>query len=196
VKQDDSLAGERTGEPGGLPVYSSDARKLLRQMVQHEDELRNQRLGYFLTLNGFLFAGLGFAWKSADAKALVTVLALLGFAISLSAFASMNLSTAAIKYLRDRDPASQDPASQDPARPVSVQSPLGDSVADKDSIDNREVLSIPVAISSWQVSKRGQSPKNRLVNRLKLKSLQPWDALPTFLSCAWLAILVVGWVTL
>jgi hypothetical protein len=38
-------------------------------MIQLEDVLRDQRLGWRFALNGFLFAALGFAWNSSDAAA-------------------------------------------------------------------------------------------------------------------------------
>jgi hypothetical protein len=50
-----------------------DYRAVIRSMIQHEDQLRAQRLGWLLTLNGFLFAALGFAWNSDAAEWLIVI---------------------------------------------------------------------------------------------------------------------------
>lgn len=105
-------------------VQSPTDQEILRKMIQHEDDLRNQRLGYYLTLNGFLFAGVGFAWKMSSERALVIVFAAAGMLMALSTLVAMRLSTAAIAYLRGRDPASIKGHSPDPnmSIPVAVSS--------------------------------------------------------------------------
>jgi hypothetical protein len=85
------------GQDGNL---SRAERDVLRQMIRHEDQLRNDRLGWLLTLNGFLFAALGFAWDGNDSAGLVFVLALLGVTIGASALAAMKVSHIAIAGLR------------------------------------------------------------------------------------------------
>jgi hypothetical protein len=146
-------------------VISPEARALLRQMIQHEDDLRNQRLGYFLTLNGFLFASLGLAWHAGDGRAIVVVLGIAGSLISVSAYASMVLSNRAIRYLRKRDPASLDP----------------EFVPTAGVGHDGEIASIPVAIS-------GSLVKQGWV----LKHLQPWILLPVVLGGSWIAVLIIG----
>ncbi len=73
-------------------------------MIQHEDDLRNQRLGYLLTLNGLLFTALAFAWKAQAARPLVLLLAGMGIVTAASGYGSMKSSDVAIRALRDRAP--------------------------------------------------------------------------------------------
>lgn len=86
--------------------WARDRERILREMIRHEDSLRDNRLGYLLTFNAFLFAGLAFAWKNSDA--LITVLALVGLAVGISAEAGQITSNKAVTKLRklaeDADP--------------------------------------------------------------------------------------------
>jgi hypothetical protein len=70
------------------------------QLVHHEDELRDQVLRNFLTLNGFLFATMAFGWK--DAQALVYVVAALGVTMAVSTFAGVKVTEIAVRELRRR----------------------------------------------------------------------------------------------
>jgi hypothetical protein len=70
-------------------------------MIQHEDDLRDQRLGWLFALNGFLFAALGFAWSDSDSTPLVIVVAALGAVVAASSAAAMYASEVAIDRLRD-----------------------------------------------------------------------------------------------
>ena len=79
-------------------LETDDLRQVIRTMIQHEDTLRDQRLGWFLTLNGFLFAALGFAWNSS--RALAYILGVLGIFIALSSFLTLRVSTLAVRKLR------------------------------------------------------------------------------------------------
>jgi hypothetical protein len=136
-------------------------------MIQHEDDLRSQRLGYFLTLNGFLFAALGFAWKAPHSRPLVLVLAVMGFFVAWSTSASMKGSDAAIRDLRDRAKTSD----------VGHSGGTGPEVL-------ADLQSIPVAFSSEEI-RAGVKKAERKAGRL----LQPWHALPLILLVAW-AVLV------
>jgi hypothetical protein len=77
----------------------NDEKGIIRSMIQHEDLLRDQRLGWLLALNGFLFTALAFAWN--DSAALAYILAVLGVLIAISGFATLRVSDFAIKRLRD-----------------------------------------------------------------------------------------------
>ena len=70
-------------------------------MARHEDELRNQRLGWLFTLNGFLFAALAFAWNDSSSVPLVVVLSALGILVALSAAAAEHVTSLAIGNLRE-----------------------------------------------------------------------------------------------
>lgn len=37
---------------------------VVREMIRHEDALTNQRMSWFLTIQGLLFAALGFGWDT------------------------------------------------------------------------------------------------------------------------------------
>jgi hypothetical protein len=72
----------------------------IRQMIRHEDDLRNQRLTWLFTLDGFLFATLGLVWSGQHSTLLIFALAAVGVFIGLSAVGSMSVSKKAIDELR------------------------------------------------------------------------------------------------
>ena len=74
-------------------------------MLREENALRDQRLSYVLTINGFLFAGLGFAWNGPEAKRLVVLLAVFGVAIALITMQAMATSSQAFAELKKRGEA-------------------------------------------------------------------------------------------
>jgi hypothetical protein len=74
------------------------------EMMKHEDDLRAQRLGWYLTINGLLFAALGFTWKFAAATPLVLAFSAFGVSLGLSTLATMRVSRIAIQYLRAQLP--------------------------------------------------------------------------------------------
>jgi hypothetical protein len=86
--------------------WRPEAAEIVRQMIYHEGELINHRIGWLVTLQGLLFASLGFAWK--DAKELVYVISALGILISISAFSALILWYRASKSIlnewRDHKP--------------------------------------------------------------------------------------------
>src|ERR1700686_3690137 len=108
-----------------MTTPDEDLRDTLRVMISHEDDLRDQRLGYLLTLNGLLFAALGFAWSNKEAKSLVLILSVLGFFVALGALAGMTTSDVATKKLRDRI---ADPLSDPPIVGIKGDLPKGEGV--------------------------------------------------------------------
>jgi len=72
-------------------------------MIRHEDDLRNQRLTWLFTLDGFLFATLGLVWNGEHSTLLICALAAVGVFIGLSAVGSMRVSRMAIDELRIED---------------------------------------------------------------------------------------------
>ncbi len=90
-----------TNEVGSGAVSSTEKdRDTIREMIWHEDSLRDQRLGWFLTLNGLLFAGLGFAWTAHNALHLVVVFAVLGVVVGLTTWVGMTINNRAIRQLK------------------------------------------------------------------------------------------------
>jgi hypothetical protein len=80
---------------------TSDYAAVIRSMIQHEDTLRDQRLGWLFALNGFLFAGLGFAWADEDSGPLVVVLSLVGVMVAVSSAVALTRNQRAIAKLAD-----------------------------------------------------------------------------------------------
>jgi hypothetical protein len=83
-----------------------EKRTIVRAMLQHEDSLRDQRLGWLLTLNGFLFAALAFAWH--DSAVLALVFGGVGIVVAWSTWATLRVSELAITRLRDGYPSDPD----------------------------------------------------------------------------------------
>jgi hypothetical protein len=71
-----------------------------RQMICHENEVTNHRVSWLLTLEGLLFAALGFAWDKPDGKPLIWVFCFLGALVALSAWSVLDGSQLAIERLR------------------------------------------------------------------------------------------------
>jgi hypothetical protein len=76
-------------------------------MIRHEDTLRDHRMSYLLTLNGFLFASLAFAWK--QTFWLILAIAAVGLAAGLSGFSAQDTSNRAVTKLRDLEPDASPP---------------------------------------------------------------------------------------
>jgi hypothetical protein len=74
---------------------------IVRSMIQHEDTLRDQRLGWLFALNGFLFTGLGFAWADDEAGSFVVVLSMVGILVALSTAVALIGNQRAIAKLAD-----------------------------------------------------------------------------------------------
>lgn len=70
--------------------------EIIRSMIQHENQLINERLTWLLTFQGLLLASLGFCWGRRDSKTLVTVFGLLGIAVSLMSATGLFAATAAM----------------------------------------------------------------------------------------------------
>ena len=64
-------------------ALSDDEEFYLRRLM-HENDLMNHRITWFITLQGLLFAALGFSWGKTDAKNLIIILGLLGILTSAS----------------------------------------------------------------------------------------------------------------
>ena len=80
---------------------------VVRQMIQHEDSLRDQRLGWLFALNGFLFTALGLAWGDASSTSLVLIIAAVAIVVAVSTAAAMYASRVAIGRLGDLVPVEQ-----------------------------------------------------------------------------------------
>jgi hypothetical protein len=55
-----------------------------RDLIKHENDLINHRLTWFITIQGLLYASLGFAWGKQDARELVFTFCGLGMLTAIS----------------------------------------------------------------------------------------------------------------
>ena len=62
----------------------SDEEQFCLRRVMHENDLMNHRITWFITLQGLLFAALGFSWGKTGAKNLIIILGFLGILTSAS----------------------------------------------------------------------------------------------------------------
>ena len=80
-------------------LNSTDSAKIIRSMLQHEDRLVNDRINWLTTVQGLLFASLGFAWDKKDTKVLIAVFSFIGVMVALSAWSSLIISNEARRDL-------------------------------------------------------------------------------------------------
>jgi hypothetical protein len=146
---------------------ATEFQAVIRSMIQHEDTLRDQRLGWLFALNGFLFAALGFAWADAQSTSLVLVLSGVGAVVALSVQRSLSTSVLAIRRL-SRIAHDADSFGISGAPPV-----IGMRSSEREGERKRAKAERRQAGSSW------------------LAVLDPWRFLPWCLAAAWLAIAVL-----
>ena len=165
-------------------LETDDLRQVIRTMIQHEDTLRDQRLGWFLTLNGFLFAALGFAWNSS--RALAYILGVLGIFIALSSFLTLRVSTLAVRKLRlyVGDSSAPPPVigltSEDfkRARPKDPEAKktVDSNVAPRESVSSDVAKPVTLEMSR--------------VERYLVPRLYAWDVLPFGIGAAWAGVVI------
>ena len=78
--------------------------KTTRELINCENEMINQRMSWFLILQGFMLAGLAFAWEKS--VALCVVFSFIGILSSLSVGILLRYGILAIKHLEE---SCQDP---------------------------------------------------------------------------------------
>jgi hypothetical protein len=173
-----------TAHDWSTQLETDDLRQVIRTMIQHEDTLRDQRLGWFLTLNGFLFAALGFAWNSSPA--LAYILGVLGVFIALSSFLTLRVSTLAVRKLRHYVGDSSVPppvvglTSEDFKSPSSKDTDA--KIPDSSDVAPRESV-------TSDVGKPGP-PEMTRVERYLVPKLYAWNVLPFGLGVAWAGVVI------
>jgi hypothetical protein len=135
--------------------------EIVRRMIEQENALRDQRLGWMFALNGFLFTALGFMWK--NSKAVSLIIAGLGVAMAVSSYATLRVSTLAIRLLRARAP-----------KPRS-----GDNV----------VVGLRSGVLKHPTEFEQRECKLRATDRL-IPFLYTWSAAPVFLFVAWFCVFI------
>lgn len=74
---------------------------VLRQMIQHENHLVNQRLGWMFTLQGLLFAATGVQWEKSIYA--IVLFSLIGTISCISIGYTLTRGVNAIKFLLAKD---------------------------------------------------------------------------------------------
>jgi hypothetical protein len=75
--------------------------KVIRSMIEHENVLFNQRIGWLMQIQGLLFAALSFAWDKKDIQLLVNVFSILGVSVSLASLSNIWVYFQATKNLKE-----------------------------------------------------------------------------------------------
>ncbi len=81
-------------------MVPEDYAKVIREIIQHENELAHQRITWMVTLNGLLFTGLGLVWGKAEDKAFIFTVSALGMVVGLSTYTSLYLGGKAVMRLQ------------------------------------------------------------------------------------------------
>lgn len=97
------MSASRTvaGDTGEQPANEPGVR---RDLIKHENDLMNHRLTWFITIQGLLFAALGFAWGKPDARGLIFVFCGLGLLTAISTAFVLWGGAAAIENLSKESP--------------------------------------------------------------------------------------------
>lgn len=148
-----------------------DPLHVYRSLIQHEDTLRNQRLGWMLTATGFLFTALAFAWDSADSLPLVYVIAVVGLLVSVSTLVGLHTNQLAIADLRDRFAQHAAELQASGAVPDGAEPPV-------------------VGMSDLRLRQHGLLRHDGI--RWLFRALYPWRFIPAVIALAWLAVMVLA----
>jgi dolichyl-phosphate-mannose--protein O-mannosyl transferase len=81
-------------------MWSQSEAKTVREMIFKEDEFISHRLSWLVTVQGLLFAALGFAWEKAHV--LINPIATTGIVVSITSFVGLLLAHKAIKKLKEK----------------------------------------------------------------------------------------------
>lgn len=76
--------------------------EVLRKLIQNENEMTNHRMNWFLILQGFMFAGMAFAWDKSTS--LCVVFSCVGALSSVSVGTLLKCGISAIKKLESMKP--------------------------------------------------------------------------------------------
>lgn len=83
------------------PTYiaTKEDAAIIRTMIDNENRIINDRITWLTTIQGFLFAALGFAWDKNDARAVIVIASFLGIGVALASWTSFTISNKARKDL-------------------------------------------------------------------------------------------------
>lgn len=98
-----------TKTPTGVHDESSIEPSVARDLIKHENDLINHRLSWFITIQGLLFAALGFAWGKTETRELVFVFCGLGMLTAVSTACVLWDGATAIEQLSKENSAVREP---------------------------------------------------------------------------------------
>jgi hypothetical protein len=75
--------------------------KIVRSMLEHENNLRNYRITWFVTLQGLLFSALGLTWSKTDNRWLVAMFCVLSSFAAIISWIELQLSSKGNQELMD-----------------------------------------------------------------------------------------------
>lgn len=167
----------------------------LREMIRHENQLRDERLKWLLTVSTFLFTALGFSWDKSTL--LGFVLALAGLAFGVSTAAAMRASKIAISRLRrlasSAETADLAPGAHCEECPVPVaglsSKYLMAALKNEDEEHLRRVGQAEGWRRTWALYMGENVSGVRRADK-HLVWMYPWNLLPVVLIGAWFGILV------
>lgn len=85
--------------PVGVTELAQNA-EIIRAMIQDENAMMNNRIGWLNSVEGLLFAALAFAWDKADARLLIIVFCVLGMGVAFSSWRELEIGSIAINTLK------------------------------------------------------------------------------------------------
>ncbi len=173
---DFNLANDtRSGQSRTIMVvrYDDDYTATVRSMIQHEDALRDQRLGWLFALNGFLFTALGFGWKDDKSTPLVYVISPLGVAVALTSAVTLACTGVAIDRLASVWKTEMSAESTGPVMGLR---------SEYLRLRNKELERLHSGFKEapWLARLAGNH-----------KILYSWNAAPRLLALAWLVVLAI-----
>jgi hypothetical protein len=158
-----------------------------REMIQHENDLRNQRLGWLFALNGFLFAAAGVVWTTSKPEPLLAIIAITGAVTSLSCWYSLWVGTRGIRSLSERGESDEQnsdlpvvalhtrdlmPWLDRLKKPSSREPNNADQAAADDAKQHKD------ASKDWKYNMANWA----------VHAAYPWNLAPVALAAAWVAI--------
>lgn len=142
-------------------------------MIQHEDALRDQRLGWLFALNGFLFTALAIFWKDAHAAWLVYAVSALGGAVAFTSAVTLACSGVAIDRLASAWKTEMSADSTSPVMGVRSE----DLVLRNEKLKQRRPV---FEEAPWLARLAGRHP-----------TLYSWTAVPRLLVAVWVVVPVI-----
>jgi hypothetical protein len=168
-----------------------DPLQVYRTLIQHEDTLRNQRLGWMLTATGFLFTALAFAWDAADSLPLVYVIAAVGLLVSVSTLVGLHTNQLAVADLREGFAQHSEELRVAGSGPAGTVPPgtVPPGTVPPGTVPPGTVAPV-VGMNDDRLAEHGLLRHGSV--RWVFRALYPWRFIPTVIALAWVAVMVLA----